>query len=133
MNKDLDPLFVGDVVKIFNILNQRVEALLDKDHTIGHSFFMNIKNIDDLYSVWYFQIIPLLKEYFYNDWSSIKRILGEYKETGGNYTGFVKDLRNDYRNIFPDFSVDEYPCEIVRYEDRKDEFLEILRKTFLET
>ncbi|KKN28881.1 hypothetical protein LCGC14_0849690 [marine sediment metagenome] len=121
------------IIEIFELLNKRIEILIDKDHTIGHSYFMKIRNQNDLYNVWYSQIIPLLKEYFYNDWSSLKKVLSEYKEKDGNEFGFIKDLRSSYKTVLPDITAEDYPCEIVKYENRKNEILSILRATFLGT
>ena len=45
-------------------LNHRITALIDADHQIGHSYFMNIDSTDSLHFAWYHQIIPLLQEYF---------------------------------------------------------------------
>ena len=52
------------VRNIFEIINQRIEVLKDREHQIGHSYFMGVKNEDDLKDVFYDKIIPLLQEYF---------------------------------------------------------------------
>lgn len=69
------------VRKIFKIINQRIEVLKDREHQIGHSYFMGVKNNEDLKAVFYDKIIPLLQEYFYGDYEKIQLVLGE---------GFVK-------------------------------------------
>lgn len=66
-----------DVVKMLETINRRVEKLLDKDHCIGHSFFMKIRSEEDLKSVFKNKVIPLLEEYFYGDFGKIGLILGE--------------------------------------------------------
>lgn len=71
----------NNVRKIFKIINQRVEVLKDREHQIGHSYFMGVKNNEDLKAVFYDKIIPLLQEYFYGDYEKIQLVLGE---------GFVK-------------------------------------------
>lgn len=53
--------------KLLSRLNARIEALLDPDHNLGHSYFWNIQNLEELHFIWYQKIIPLLQEYFYND------------------------------------------------------------------
>ena len=74
-------------------INTRIEALIDRDHTIGHAFFMNVKDLSDLRSVFTEKIIPLLQEYFYGDYGKIGLVLGK---------GFVEENSpND--NLFADF------------------------------
>ncbi len=57
-------------------LNQRVAALLDRDHQIGHSYLLGVETLDDLRFAWYHRIVPLLQEYFYNDGERLKAVLG---------------------------------------------------------
>lgn len=71
----------NNVRSIFEIINQRIEVLKDREHQIGHSYFMGVENEDDLKDVFYDKIIPLLQEYFYGDYEKIQLVLGE---------GFVK-------------------------------------------
>ena len=66
-----------DLVKLLEIINQRIELLLDKDHQIGHSFFINLKNLDGLKATFKNKIIPLLEEYFFGDLGKIGLVLGE--------------------------------------------------------
>jgi predicted RNA-binding protein with PUA-like domain len=58
-------------------LNERVRLLLDRDHQIGHSYFMNLNSYDDLRFAWYARVIPLLQEYFYNDHERLGAVLGD--------------------------------------------------------
>jgi 5-methylcytosine-specific restriction enzyme B len=46
-------------------INNRIEYLVDKDHLIGHSYFLDVKDIKDLKLKFFNEIIPLLEEYFY--------------------------------------------------------------------
>jgi hypothetical protein len=65
-----------DVVKLLEKINDRIEKLIDKDHKIGHSYFMKIKEKSDLIEVFKDKVIPLLEEYFFGDFGKIGLILG---------------------------------------------------------
>ncbi len=61
-------------------LNERIAALLDRDHQIGHSYFLSLPanaDADDLRFVWYHRVVPLLQEYFYNDGERLRAVLGD--------------------------------------------------------
>ena len=59
-------------------LNTRIEALMGKDYRIGHSYFMKsqVRDLETLRLVFANKIIPLLKEYFYEDWEKLSLVLG---------------------------------------------------------
>lgn len=65
-----------DLKQLLEAINQRIEVLIDKDHQIGHSYFIGIRNLDDLKLVFKDKIIPLLEEYFYGDFGKIGLVLG---------------------------------------------------------
>lgn len=58
-------------------LNQRIVVRKDRDHQIGHAYFMGIHDEDGFNGVFKGQIMPLLQEYFYNDWEGLRYVLGE--------------------------------------------------------
>ncbi len=66
-----------DLRKVLVALNERIEALRSKDYTIGHSYFMGIDNYDEFRFVFKGKIIPLLEEYFYNDYETIAKVLNQ--------------------------------------------------------
>ncbi len=83
--------------KLLQELNHRIEILLDKDHLIGHSFFITRKDKKgneippDVNQIMQYEIVPLLEEYFYGDYEKIQSILGNnnlsYEEIKlGNYS-----------------------------------------------
>lgn len=138
---DLDELeyeFAG--VKGFEILqtlNKRIEKLLDKDHEIGHSYFMkkNGNNVKDLLlTSFYKNIIPLLQEYFFGDFGKIGLVLGQ---------GFVQKKEwNKNSDSFAEFEYesasefDDRPIyEIVdhRDNDQADDSFVIAIKTLMNT
>jgi hypothetical protein len=65
-----------DLATLLTKLNQRIALLLDRDHQIGHSYFLGIKNEEDLHFAWYNRVVPLLQEYFYNDNERLHALLG---------------------------------------------------------
>ncbi|MBS3197049.1 EVE domain-containing protein [Turicibacter bilis] len=69
-----------DVVKMLDIINKRIEYLFDREHMIGHAFFTSLKEnptIEQLASIFKKSIIPLLQEYFYEDYEKIQLVLGD--------------------------------------------------------
>ncbi|EDP3369466.1 AAA domain-containing protein, partial [Campylobacter jejuni] len=55
--------------ELLKAINTRIEYLLDREKTIGHAFFIGVENLNDLKSIFQNKIIPLLQEYFYNDYA----------------------------------------------------------------
>lgn len=82
-----------DLGMLLRTINSRIEKLLDRDHAIGHSYFLDCGNIDDLKNTFYKNIIPLLQEYFYGDYAKIGLVLG---------SGFIK-IREDKDVVFAAF------------------------------
>ena len=75
---DLENKIEGISLKtLLSTLNSRIEKLLDKDHLIGHSYFLQVKNTADLSHVFHQNIVPLLQEYFYGDFAKIGLVLGD--------------------------------------------------------
>jgi 5-methylcytosine-specific restriction enzyme B len=75
--KDI-PLIKGiNVADLLTIINKRIEKLLDRDHQIGHAYFIRVQDEFDLRAVFNRGIIPLLQEYFYGDIAKIGLVLGE--------------------------------------------------------
>lgn len=83
-----------DVVALLSAINDRIEKLIDKDHKIGHAYFMDIETKDDLDMVFRDKVIPLLEEYFFGDYGKIGLVLGD---------SFVEQTKNDNFN-FANFS-----------------------------
>lgn len=66
-----------DLVKLMDKLNEKIISKYDRDHRIGHAYFMDINSLNSLYQAWYYKIMPLLAEYFYNDVVSLQEIAGK--------------------------------------------------------
>jgi 5-methylcytosine-specific restriction endonuclease McrBC GTP-binding regulatory subunit McrB len=65
-----------DLAELLETINSRIEKLLDRDHMIGHSYFLKVSNIEELKHTFINEIIPLLQEYFYGDPGKIGLVLG---------------------------------------------------------
>jgi 5-methylcytosine-specific restriction endonuclease McrBC GTP-binding regulatory subunit McrB len=72
-NKQIEGI---DLALLLNTLNERIEVLVDRDHTIGHAFFMNIESLSDLRSAFANKIVPLLQEYFYGNYRKMEMVIG---------------------------------------------------------
>jgi len=75
------PDLLGDVAgvplgKLLTVLNRKLEAYLDRDHQIGHSYLMSLATVADLRFAWEHKVMPLLQEYFYGDGEKLLAILG---------------------------------------------------------
>ena len=73
-----------DIVKMLTVMNKRIEVLYDRDHTLGHAFFMPLMTEQDeeqrfelLQAIFANKILPLLEEYFFEDWAKIRLVLGD--------------------------------------------------------
>lgn len=97
-----------DLVDILTTINKRIEILLDKDHLIGHSYFMQVADLEDLKKAFAEKVIPLLQEYFYGDYGKIALILGE---------GFCKGKEQEkVENLFAkvdNYDVDSYSDKVI--------------------
>src|SRR5699024_12869374 len=66
---------------MLTMINKRIEVLYDRDHMIVHAYFINAKSDEEIISIMQSKIIPLLQEYFYDDWENIGLVLGGVGET----------------------------------------------------
>ncbi len=63
--------------ELLKAINKRIVENLDRDHQIGHTYLMKVKTLDELKHAFQTQIIPLLQEYFYDDWGKMRHVLNE--------------------------------------------------------
>jgi 5-methylcytosine-specific restriction endonuclease McrBC GTP-binding regulatory subunit McrB len=87
-----------ELPKLLAALNQRIAYLFDRDHTLGHAYFMGVKSFADLESCLRFKVIPLLQEYFFEDWSKIRLVFrdsGKKKEAQ-----IIREITTDAVKLF---------------------------------
>lgn len=92
-----------EIYKLLDNINKRIEYLYDRDHTIGHAYFMGLENLNEdkkkteLDNIFRNKIIPLLQEYFYDDWEKIRMVLGDgfIKKEEFNSSIFDEEFRNN--------------------------------------
>ena len=63
--------------KLLKVMNERIRILHDREHQIGHTYFMGVCDMDSLAKTFKNRIIPLLQEYFYDNWEKIDLVLNE--------------------------------------------------------
>ena len=112
-----------DVKLLFETINSRVEYLIDKDHTIGHSYFIKIKDnqtIEALASIFKNEIIPLLIEYFYGDFEKIQLVLGDNKDWKKGDNKFFSKKASQQKSLFGKEDVVEGYDEKIIFELNDD-------------
>ena len=89
-------------------INRRIEALYDREHTIGHAYFLPLKadpSKEMLARIFENNIIPLLQEYFYEDYEKIRLVLGDNQKTKSEEC-FITSKSVDYGQLFGDEQLD---------------------------
>lgn len=88
-------------------MNKRIAVLYDREHTIGHAYFMPLKEnptSEALAEIFINNIIPLLQEYFYEDYEKIRLVLGDNRKDSEEHQ-FIIARENDYSDLFGDVDV----------------------------
>lgn len=95
-----NPSLLNDVVveginigMLLAVMNRRIEVLLDRDHCLGHAYFMSLKNgdpVQKLAVIFRNQVLPLLQEYFFEDWERISWVLNDQHAKGNASEPFVR-------------------------------------------
>ena len=116
-----------NVKEMLETMNRRIESLYDREHTLGHAFFIPLKNkekatLDQLASIFKNKIIPLLQEYFYEDYEKIMLVLGINPQNEDD-SKFISVKSN--RNLFKNSSAIDLNST---YKINKDSFKDSFKK-----
>lgn len=99
---------------ILTVMNDRIEYLLDRDHLIGHSYFIKVNNWNELCRVFHHNILPTLLEYFFNDWRKVAMVLGDSSNVNKTEKErFLTQKSSTYASLFFD---DDDDNDTVRFE-----------------
>ncbi len=104
------------VVGVFEALNERLRFLYDREHQIGHAFFLEVRLLDDLRRVFATKVLPLLQEYFFGHWEKVALALGHPQTKDGPE---VRD--KDKKTILTVVKVAERAVLGVDHDDYEDQ------------
>lgn len=109
-----------NILSMLKAMNKRIEVLYDREHTLGHAFFMPLKDSQDLTTlcrIFQNKIIPLLQEYFYEDYEKIMTVLGIEKDN-------IEDSRFISKEVCEDEFLSRFSEELVSFRINNKAFLE---------
>ena len=98
-----------DIYKLLETINKRIEYLYDRDHTIGHAYFMKLKDsdsLDTLATIFQNKLLPLLQEYFYDDWEKIRLVLGDNQKNYKILEFIIEKEDYNTKELFGDSDLD---------------------------
>ncbi|MGR5543960.1 AAA family ATPase [Vibrio sp. PNB22_2_2] len=117
-----------DLSRLLEMLNQRIEILYDREHTLGHAFFIPVKELIEageeeqafsaLVSVFQNKIIPLLEEYFFEDWSKIRLVLADNQKKSQELQFVSEQVQNTQQlnDLFGNnHELEQYGQSITKY------------------
>jgi 5-methylcytosine-specific restriction enzyme B len=102
--KELDAVYIEEKVSVgelLRVMNQRIELVLDRDHCLGHAMFMPLKKdrtLARLATVFKNGVLPLLQEYFFEDWQRIQWVLNDHRKPAP--LQFVRKPATDLVKLF---------------------------------
>ena len=125
------PMAAGvDLKALLRAINERIELLLVRDYRIGHAYFLNVRTLDKLKETFQRHILPLLEEYFFNDYGKIGLVLGsaflQEKHRGRN-----TDIFADFDHPFAGEFAERRAYELRPMEDLTEvDFIRIYDKAY---
>lgn len=120
---EIDGIEIADILQV---MNDRIEFFYDREHTLGHAFFLNISTIKELQSVYENKIIPLLQEYFYEDYEKIQAVLndinGIYIKRESKQSINLFDSK--FANLISDYDTDRF---VLKTNVSDEEFVQFIQ------
>lgn len=103
----LDEVTINDtqinVGRMLRVMNQRISVLLDSDHCLGHAYFMALKNypkLENLAAIFRQNVLPLLQEYFFEDWQRIRWVLNDHRKNNSDTQFICEDKSLGVSQLF---------------------------------
>lgn len=132
-----------DIRQMLAAINKRIEALYDRDHCIGHTYFLHLLKVDDgedrfkaLTTTFRKRIMPLLQEYFFEDWQKIRLVLADNQKPED--AQFIAEEENSPAVLFGnEHGLDEYSIKRRYFGqdkafDNPDAYIDIYPKTLFD-
>lgn len=107
LSPDVDGVDLG---KLLRRINDRLDFLLDRDHRIGHAYLMRAESLASVQRAFELQIIPLLQEYFFDDFARVGLVLS----TTGDHP-FVQEESQASNRLFAGQRLEGLPAERTRH------------------
>jgi hypothetical protein len=88
---------------LLEVMNHRIEALLDREHKLGHAYFLPLEatpTLEKLAHIFRRQVLPLLQEYFFDDWERIRWVLNDHRKKTDSALMFIKSSGPDFAELF---------------------------------
>ena len=120
-----------NISNMLDIMNARIAVLYDREHTIGHAYFISLKNdpsLAKLAEIFTKKIIPLLQEYFFEDYEKIRLVLGDNQKTDDTMQFVIK--RRATEKLFGNKNVEIDDTEY--YEINNDACMRVKAYEFLQ-
>jgi hypothetical protein len=97
----LEPIAGVDLQQMLSVMNDRIEVLMGRDYMIGHSYFIRLgdsSKLDDIAVIFLNKILPLLQEYFFEDWERISWVLNDHRKDN-NDMRFVRTVSSKSKSL----------------------------------
>ena len=102
--------YLIDLARLLETMNNRISALYDREHQLGHAFFMPVVNaivagkeekaLTELKNCFQNKIIPLLAEYFFEDWQKVRLVLGDNQKEHRKLDQLIKRSVIEFDSLF---------------------------------